>query len=147
MRRLSFRERRQNQSASGPLPFIGVSTPGYNLTGRRLIYWSSSNLAFSNIPFSNMPGLTSGWPIAPSSIESNLRSSAIALSGSVSPVLLYLSPPKSKWRQIQLKAEFRRRRIDNLYRFCRNFRPCAIAAYHGNLVTLNTLRHVLSPSL
>ena len=44
--------------------------------------------------------------------------------------------------RIQLKAEFRRRHVDNLYRFCRNFRPGAIAAYHGYLVTLNTLCHV-----
>ena len=56
---------------------------------------SSSNLSLSRIPFSRMPGATSGWPIAPNRIASNLRSSSMALSGRVSPVLLYLSPPKS----------------------------------------------------
>ena len=31
--------------------------PGYNVTGRKLIYWSSSNLSLRRIPFSRIPGL------------------------------------------------------------------------------------------
>lgn len=50
-----------------------------------------------------MPGATSGWPMAPRRIESNLRSSSIAMSGRVSPVLMYLSPPKSNSVRSTLK--------------------------------------------
>ena len=81
--------------SSGVLFASGVSTPSYKTTGLRFMYWSNSLRNFKRIPCSRIPGLTSGCPIAPKSIESLLPSCSMSKSVTRSPDFKYLSPPKS----------------------------------------------------
>ncbi len=49
----------------GALVLQGRLHPGIEDHGPRLMYWSSSKRALRRMPFSRMPGATSGWPMAP----------------------------------------------------------------------------------